>query len=707
MNDQERPEKLETENHTQSTNNEPLKETYPKDFDEPNREFNARIVPFVQNVLTETIESLQDEAAIREATLSGGTKTQIGPRLLKELIAVVDSRSGVIAETDDQGNVKLQATFPETDKKGRVKRSRFYTGLCIEAVTLDAAFKSIDLRQRGREPRDLEIKNQTMALAKDTSEEAQRKGEEIDRKIINENYEYKPPYLQPPLQKSVRLEPEIALNPDLIGRLTSFANYFIREKGGRSIEQVKIQLARFTEHSVIARASGSTVDQLIPRTSLSIWVKTTKGSEAFGALRGSCGSLGECLSRYQLQPAQKEEELFSIVGQLCQQVLAEASDLDRAEGAGILGSRCPVILSPEVAGVFAHECFGHPAEGDIIYENTRDQSAQIKLKSRLGSQISENDKFTVVDTPNPILEFSGNTVHRFNWGSFVVDRYGELAKDCIIVEKGNMVEAMTNHHTHEYVISGLRPEVVERMNRRGLSGSSRHETFSVKPLIRMRNTFIFPDPNGAATKEEMAAKFQEFKVKKGVYLQSCKGGWVDTRNGTFCINGNLGYLIENGTVTIKPIKDVQVTGKLGDILALVGGLGNVSSMNRTFTGFCGKDNQWVPVDGGGPIVFLKEAQIGGGSIRHWSEIVADYANQLEEVKIGKRSHEQIILPEVENLRLPGEPTPHICLSTVVLPFETMARIVTGERRLYATHEVIYDPVKERYRVVAREDRHAL
>lgn len=573
---------------------------YPKDFDDPKREANARLVPFFEDGLRETVDSLQEEAAINQMTLSDGTSVRVGPKLLQDIIVDVERRSGVIAETDDQGNVHVQATFPERDKRGLTRRTSFYTGAAVEAVTMDSAFASADLREKGREPKDLTVKNRVMEIAKNTAEEAQKKGEEIDRKIINENYKFLPQRFQPAIITSVRRETEIALDPNLIGQLTSRAYSRIREQGGRSIDQVKVQLARFTEHNILVRARGTMVDQIIPRTSLTIMVKTSKGSEAYGSIRGSCGSLEQCLRRY-LKP-DENDDLFAVIDKLCHQVLHEASDLDRAEGVGILGSRCPVIFAPQVTGVFAHECFGHAAEGDIIYENMKDQSAQIKLKSRLGSQVSEFTRFTLIDTPESELKIDGQIIHRFNWGAFDVDRYGESAKVCIIVENGNMVEAMTDMFTHEYVIEGIQ-SVIERMNQRGVSGSSRRESYSVRPQIRMRNTFILPDSQGPSTKEEMAAKYQEFKVKKGVYVKSCKGGWVDTRNGTFNVTGNLSYLIENGMVTNKPVKDVNITGKLGDIPAMIGGLGNVKSMHHTFTGFCGKNNQWVPVDGGGPCYF--------------------------------------------------------------------------------------------------------
>jgi predicted Zn-dependent protease len=682
--------------------------SFPQDFDAESREYYAAIAEFFGQTAAETIESLQEETAIREIELSDGRKIAVGPRKIQEMIAYLESRSGTIADTDDQGIVQFpKVCFPEKGRRrGTVRRSRFYTGFSVKAITMDSAAKSADLRQRGGEPKDIEIKGRFIGLAKDAGEEAQRKGDVIDRKIINENYEYRPPYIQAPIIQSIRLEHDVKLDTDLIGRLTSAAYAYIREKGGRGIDQVKVQLARFTEHNVVARSSGTLVDQLIPATSLVVYVKTVNGSEAFGAIRGSCGTMEQVLRRYRSEG--DTTDLFEIVRNLCDQVLREGTDLDRAEGAAILGSRAPVILSPQVAGVFAHECFGHPAEGDIIVDNFRDQSAQIKLKSRLGAQVSEHPRLTVIESPHPYLIVDGKVIHRFNWGSFVVDHYGELAKVCTIVESGIMVEAMTDLLTHEYVVSGMKDPVLSRMKARGLSGSSRGENYSAGPQIRMRNTFILPDPDGPSTKEEMAAKYPEFKVKKGVYIKSCKGGWVDTRNGTFAIEGNLGYLIENGTVTDKPIKNVTVTGKLQDLPGMIGGIGNAKSMHHTFTGFCGKNGQWVRVDGAGPLLYLKEAQIGGGSVRGWMEFMEDYASKLEEAKNRKRAMKQVVVPEISSHRRPEEPEQRICcVLTAILPFGIMSKVLAGERRQNTTHELIWDPNLNEHRLVERTDPHGL
>jgi predicted Zn-dependent protease len=646
------------------------------------------------------VESFQEDAGSREATLSSGATQKIAPRKVDDVIVYSDSRSGAIVETEEKGNIKAIVTPVEKDRRGKVKRGRFYLGAQVEAVTMAPTAKAVNLRPRAKDPTDFEITTQVDAVIRDVIPEAQRRAESVDKKITEENYEYFPPRHEPPVVASVPTRGEIDIDVDLMARLVAAAKERVYDRGGGRIDTVHVQMARFDEHKVIATASGTRVSEVTPRTSFVIMLRTTKGSEAFVARRGSMGTMEECLRRYRKEDDQTD--LIAIVRELADEAVAVATDLDRAQGAAIVGTEFPVILSPEVAGVLAHEVFGHPAEGDIIVENRRDKSSKIQLKSRLGAQLSDNPKFFVLDTPFPDLVINGQRVHRFNWGAFVHDGYGTLAKDCRIVEAGIMVEAMTDMHCHEEVVSGL--SVARRMNERGFSGSVRRENYSVAPLIRMRNTFILPDPQGPTTPEEMAAKYPVFKTKKGLYIAKCAGGWVNTQDGTWVIKGTLCYLIENGHVTNKPVANATITGNLSKTMSLIGGIGNAKSMTESFTGFCGKDDEWVPVDGGGPLIFIEHAQLAGGTFRTWFKIVEEFAQQIEEVKVGKRSRDQLYVREIaEASGTPGRPHPNVCLSTTFLPFPFFTSIITGKGRQHPTHDLVWDEEAKEYRVVERGD----
>ena len=64
-----------------------------------------------------------------------------------------------------------------------------------------------------------------------------------------------------------------------------------------------------------------------------------------------------------------------------EKVIKTTRDLIRAPK--VLGGRYDIVLDPELAGVFAHEAFGHLSEADFIYENPQARD-MMKLGRRFG-----------------------------------------------------------------------------------------------------------------------------------------------------------------------------------------------------------------------------------------------------------------------------------------------------------------------------------
>jgi len=405
-------------------------------------------------------------------------------------------------------------------------------------------------------------------------------------------------------------------------------------------------------------------------------VKTKDGSEAFGAIRGAFGGL-EILRRYE-RPGGEGRDYLEIVQDLARRVAREAIDLDRAQGTAILGAECPVILAPQVAGVLAHEVFGHTSEADIICENRRSKTAKLTLKSRLGAQVSDHPAFGIIDTGAPEVCF-GDRVIKNTFGAIVVDEYGAVGKETKLVEHGIQVNALNDRYTINEIIDGLRDDIAAGIKTHGLTGNVRREKYDMPPQVRMTNTYILPDENGPGSLPEMAAMIP--KNKKGVYVKSCTGGWVNPDGGEFMINGNLCYLIENGQVTDKPIKGVKVTGNVAKFVDSIKAVGNAQTMHHSFTGYCGKNDQWVPVEGGGPLLYIENAKLAGGSApaRSWTELVQDYNRQHRQAVEGKRSRQSVYLPEVGEELGKDCPQSHVCLVTVAMKVEDEVDYVLGKR----------------------------
>jgi len=636
-----------------------------KNKSEKGKDDYCQLVKNLQESATASIDSFQEE----------------GPREIKIVSIYCDSRSGIICKTDEQGIPHLIVTGKEPAGKGKQKKQRFFIGIQTEAFTKDAAINSENLMRGGKSPKPFDLTSQADQLLKVTIPAAQDAGDKVQRKIDEENYEWFE--VQIPQAEINSIAQDMEEEPDLklVKDLVALARGELVEKLGSKIDDLKIEFIKWTEHMLYADSSGSKTDMVIPRVSFVILVKTKKGSQAFAALRGSCGSLKEILARYTSDEESKDPQ--EIIKKLVEQVVKEANDLDRAQDVTIIGANeCPVILSPQVTGVLAHEVFGHSAEGDIICENRRSKTAKIQLKSRLGAQVSDYPNLVIIDTPEVNVELADRTI-KHNFGALPVDGHGNQAKRVTIIENGIMVGALTDRYTLNEIISGLKAEIVANLKKNGLSGSVRREKFDHPPLIRMRSTFILPDENGPSSKEEMAKKIPN--TKKGLYVKSCHGGWVNTDTGDFQLNGNLCYLIENGIVTDKPIKNVKIIGNLTKFVDSIKSIGNAKTMHHTFTGWCGKDGQNVPVDGAGPLVYIETAYLGGGSMRPWLDVVEDYHKQRQEVAEGKRGKENIYIPEFSEVAGEGSQN-NICLVAAVLPNNDEADIVMGKKN-FSTHEI--------------------
>lgn len=615
----------------------------------------------------------------QEATSEAGCDPRTSPpREIRHTNAIVLSQSGTILTTSMEERGIITRNTPVGENKGRKKRDRYFIGARVEALTKAQEVRSANLTRSAKLPEHFEITTQVDALLQNTIPPAQDAGEKVQQKIDEENYEYFPPYLTPPERHRLYLDrdirPALSFMEDVLVR----ARVAIDRGLGAKLTKRDIQLFALKEHVQYADNRGATSVMVLPRMGINILVKTKQGSEVFGAIRGAMGTLSEVLLRYEENPnTHSRTAVTSRIEKLSEQVINEANALDRAQT--VVSGEWWIILSPQAAGVLAHEVFGHTAEGDIICENRRSKNAKVQLKSRLGAQVSSHRKFSVIDTGEDTIDFGSGRVLRHSWGSLPVDHYGIKGKRVQIVENGIMTGALLNHLNFNEVTAGLPESVRQRMLNIGITGNSRSEKYdSAKALVRMRGTYILPDPEGPQSLEAMARMIPS--TQKGIYMKSCNGGWVQTETGEFQINGNLSFLIESGQVTEKPVKNVIIKGTISKLGEMIRALGAPQTMHHDFTGHCGKSSQWVPVSAGGPLILLEKVQLGGGGyggyVRPWSELVHDFHVQHEQVMQGVLPHVSINLSDLTGELASDHRT--ISLLTSYFTMEDTLAIMTGQ-----------------------------
>lgn len=607
---------------------------------------------------------VEDFCQVVERGLDSYQEQEVPGREINYVSLGMDSRTILACQTDERGIPQITVTGEEEDNRGRIKKQRSFIGASAEAATKGRGDKSANLAPRDTTVKEFEVGRQSYPLVESGIRTAQEEGEKTQRKIDEENYDYYPPLGRKGQETIINKdrEPDIDLNK--VRGFVAFAWQEIKRRLGAKAKEARVTFIKWTENVLHADTEGAKVSYIIPRVSFSISVKTTGGSEAFGVLRGACGTIEEIFTRN--EPFRGMTDLAAVKA-LAAQVAKEAVELDRARDMKVVGSEFYAIFSPMVSGVLAHEVWGHPAEGDIIAKNRRAKDPNVNLKARLGAQVTSNKHIRMIDTGSPEVDLGDGRIIKHGFGSLVVDGRGDPANELVLIEEGTQKGALTDRYCFGEITDGIPANILTKMKGDGLTGNARREKYDYPLQVRMRNTFICPDPEGPKSPEEMASQIP--RTKKGIYIVTCSGGWVDPDSGEFGIQGKLGYLIESGQITDKPIKDILIKDNITGFGDNIVALGKGQTITGTFPGYCGKDGQIVPVDGAGPLLLVKDIE-AATTYRpwRWSELVADYRQQYEEVVKGKRRGENIYFPFLAEVLREGEKRSHegICVVTLCL-----------------------------------------
>jgi TldD protein len=269
--------------------------------------------------------------------------------------------------------------------------------------------------------------------------------------------------------------------------------------------------------------------------------------------------------------AEKGYEIIEeIIDQKLDQIIRNSLEMLKAENSP--SGRIPIILDPDMAGLIAHESFGHGLEADQVL---RDRSY---LKPHLNKKVA-SEICVICDTPN----IDGQ------YGSYFFDDEGIQAGKNLLVENGILKDFIHNRRTASILNSSPK-------------GNGRRESFAHPVLVRMTNTYFEP---GDQNLDEMISE-----MKHGVML--CRGyfGMEDPLAGGIQATSKKGYLIENGEKT-KLLKAITLSGSVIDLLKSIDAISKDEKVLRP--GTCGKgEEDFVPVTSGGSYIRAKNALISPG-----------------------------------------------------------------------------------------------
>ena len=236
----------------------------------------------------------------------------------------------------------------------------------------------------------------------------------------------------------------------------------------------------------------------------------------------------------------------------------------------VKGGEYTVVLDPILAGVFAHEAFGHLSESDFVYENDRLREIMV-LGKRFGST-----ELNIVDSAAmPELR-----------GSYKYDDEGTPSTKTYLIREGKLVGRLHSRET------------AAKMNEEP-TGNARAINYRHPPIVRMTNTYIEPQ---SASFEDIIGDIQE-----GVYAKNWYGGTTSMEMFTF--SAGEAYMIRNGKIA-ELLRPVVLTGNVFNTLQNIDAIGNDLEMNQG--GGCGKGGQSpLPVSNGSPHIRIRHCLVGG------------------------------------------------------------------------------------------------
>ncbi len=224
------------------------------------------------------------------------------------------------------------------------------------------------------------------------------------------------------------------------------------------------------------------------------------------------------------------------------------------------------VFSPDFAGLFAHEAFGHGTETDLFLK-----------------KLARGEDYLGMPVASPLVDLYDSPALPGQAASYFFDHEGEPAKETRVIEKGILKRGLTDLNSAARL--GL-----ER------SANGRRESFERKVYARMSNTYFGPG-------EDTLSRMIE-SIEQGYFLNHPSNGMEDPKGWGIQLEGYYAEEIQKGRLTGRVFSPVIVTGYVPDLLQSVTMVGEAVEISGL--GMCGKGHkEWVKVTDGGPYLKLR------------------------------------------------------------------------------------------------------
>jgi len=350
----------------------------------------------------------------------------------------------------------------------------------------------------------------------------------------------------------VRIDPQ---SVELEEKVNTIKDVFKELMSNKKIVNASVAMAHSSNETIFMNTEGSVLRQVLP---------------FFKFLMTAVAKEGNRLEQdYYVLAKQGGYELFTSLDLQKEIKTTVNGAIDLLKAKVVRAGRQDIIVDPEIAGVIAHESFGHGLEADQVMRN-RSYLSGLKGKKIVSELISIHDNGSL----------------KGERGFFFFDDEGIKSSDTILVENGVLKQFMHDRQSSAFMNSLP-------------TGNGRAQDFSRKVYVRMSNTYIQP---GDWKRKELIEE-----TKSGFYLMKAVIGMEDPLGGNLQILSHKAREIKNGELGTL-YKGVGISGKVLKFLS------NVDAVTDDFEikgSSCGKGHEdSVFVSTGGPYMRVRNAIIG-------------------------------------------------------------------------------------------------
>lgn len=362
-----------------------------------------------------------------------------------------------------------------------------------------------------------------------------------ETKTVEDRVRVKPEKNPSEIQMEDKIKTALAINKATLGY-------------DKQVKSCTVDYLDLTGTSYFANSESTFIEQ----DKLYVWSRITASAVNNGVFTFSREEIGSTAG-YELFDRETPEKIGLAVAKRA---------VEQLEAKPPKGGVSPVVLGPDVVGVFVHEAFGHLAEADIALSGGL-------LANNLGKKIASD-----------VVTFYDDGTINGAFGSFKYDDEGVPAQKTLLIKDGVVAGLMHNRET------------AQKFNAVP-TGNARAEDFRVEPIIRMRNTFMAPRD----------CSFEELVegIKSGYYFKNFRGGQANL-DGTFQVGIQEAYEIVNGEIG-EPVRNASISGNTLETLFKVDAVGKDFELSA---GRCGK-GQTAFIADGGPHIRVKEVIVGGSA----------------------------------------------------------------------------------------------